>query len=92
MLQSLLLHTNQMFLLDHAFVWRATFVNESWTADDLRTWLKRVEVPGLIGWVVMNPEKLAFIGLGGMVLSLALVLWALLSRSRPTAQTTLPQH
>jgi cytochrome oxidase Cu insertion factor (SCO1/SenC/PrrC family) len=86
-----MLHTNQIFLLDHSLTWRATFLNESWTAADLRTWLRRVEVPGLLGWFVMNPEKLAFIGLGGMLLSLALILWALLSRSRPSPQPQMLQ-
>ena len=79
-----MLHTNQMFLLDHTLTWRATFLNENWTVSDISTWLKRVEVPSILGWLVMNPAKLAFIGLGGMILSLALILWALMSRSRPS--------
>ena len=48
----------------------------------LRTWMRRVEFPGLIGWVVMNPEKLVYIGFGGLLLSLALILGTLLLRSR----------
>jgi hypothetical protein len=83
-----MLHTNQIFLLDHTLTWRATLVNESWNATDLRTWLKRVETPGIIGWFIMNPEKLAFVALGGMLLSLALILWAILSR--PKTEQPLP--
>ena len=78
-----MLHTNQMFLLDHTLTWRATFLNESWTAADIRTWLQRVEVPSVFGWFVMNPLNLAFIGLGGMLLSLGLIMWVLMARAKP---------
>jgi len=83
-----MIHTNQIFLLDHTLQWRATFIDEKWDAADLTLWIKRAETPGLLAWFAMNPEKLAFIGLGGMLLSLALILWALLSRSRPSPQPT----
>ncbi len=86
----LMLHTNQIFILNHTLTWRATLINESWSAAELRTWLGRVEVPGVIGWLVMNPERLAFIGLGGMVLSLALILWAMLSRPGRPLRTPPP--
>jgi len=78
---SVMIHTNQIFLLDHTLRWRATLIDQSWNAAELRTWMKRVESPGLLGWLTMNPERLAFIGFGGMVLSLTLILGALLSRS-----------
>jgi cytochrome oxidase Cu insertion factor (SCO1/SenC/PrrC family) len=77
-----MLHSNQLFLFDHHLVWKATFLNEDWIAADIRTWLRRVEVPGLLGWLVMNPQKLAFIGFCGMLLALDLVLWAVISRSQ----------
>jgi cytochrome oxidase Cu insertion factor (SCO1/SenC/PrrC family) len=79
---SVMIHANQIFLLSHDLQWRATFIDESWNAGDLRTWMARVESPGILGWFAMNPEKLAFAGFGGMSISLALIMWALLSRSR----------
>jgi len=69
-----MIHTNQMFLLDHNLQWRATFIDESWNAADLRTWMSRAESPGLFGWLAMNPEVLVFIGFGGLLLSLMLIL------------------
>ena len=83
-----MIHANQIFLLDHTLQWRATFIDEKWDAADLALWMKRAEAPGLLGWFAMNPEKLAFIGLGGMLLSLALIFWALLSRTRLAQQPT----
>jgi cytochrome oxidase Cu insertion factor (SCO1/SenC/PrrC family) len=77
---SVMIHLNQIFLLDHTFQWRATFIDQGWNAAELRTWMKRVESPGFWGWVAMNPESLAFIGFGGMLLSLALILAVLLWR------------
>lgn len=77
-----MIHLNQFFLLDHTLRWRATFIDQSWNAAELRKWLKRVESPGLIGWVAMNPEMLVYIGFGGLLLALALILATLLLRSR----------
>lgn len=79
---SVMIHTNQMFLLDHSLRWRATFVDQSWSAAELRTWMMRVESPGLFGWIEMNPEAMVFGGFGGLLLSLALILAALLWHSR----------
>ena len=81
-----MLHTNQMFLMNQDFVWRATFVNESWSAADIRTWLKRVQSPGIVGWAMMNPATIVYAGLGGMLLSLGLALAAMLSRTAPAAR------
>lgn len=78
-----MIHTNQLFLLDHTHTWRATFTDEKWNAADLALWLHRAESPGIIAWFVMNPEKLSFIALGGLAVSLALILWALLHRPHP---------
>jgi cytochrome oxidase Cu insertion factor (SCO1/SenC/PrrC family) len=83
-----MIHTNQMFLLDHNFQWRATFIGESWNAADLRTWMRRAESPGLFGWLAMNPEMLAVIGSGGLLLSLLLILGVLLLRSRSLSGRT----
>jgi cytochrome oxidase Cu insertion factor (SCO1/SenC/PrrC family) len=77
-----MIHTNQMFLLDHNLQWRATFIDQSWNAADLRAWMSRVESPGVFGWLAMNPEVLVFIGFGGLLLSLMLILGILILRSR----------
>lgn len=77
-----MIHTNQMFLLDGAFRWRATFVNEDWDAAELSTWMERVGSPGLRGRLAMHPDLLVLLGCGGVVASLLLVLAALLLRSR----------
>ena len=81
---SVMIHTNQMFLLDHNFEWRATFIDENWNAAELRTWMRRAESPGLLGWLTMNPEMLVFIGFAGLLLSLILIVGVLLLRSRPS--------
>ncbi|MES2393843.1 MAG: hypothetical protein V4555_19560, partial [Acidobacteriota bacterium] len=68
------------FLLDHALTWRATFIDKDWNAAQLQTWINRVESPTLLAWLLMNPEKLAAIGFGGLILSLAIILAVLLTR------------
>ena len=80
---SVMIHTNQMFLLDHNLQWRATFIDESWNAADLRSWMRRVETPGVLGWMAMNPGALVSIGFGGMLMSLMLIVGVLVLRSRP---------
>jgi hypothetical protein len=87
---SVMIHTNQMFLLDHNLQWRATFIDESWNAADLRTWMRRAESPGLLGWLTMNPETLVFIGFAGLLLSLILIVGALLLRSHPSGSLSGP--
>ena len=79
---TVMIHTNQMFLLDRNFQWRATFIDESWDAAELRTWMKRADSPGVLGWFAMNPEMLVYIGFGGMLLSLTLILGSLIRRPR----------
>ena len=37
---------------------------------------------GLFGWLAMNPEAMVFIGFGGLLLSLILILGALILRPR----------
>jgi cytochrome oxidase Cu insertion factor (SCO1/SenC/PrrC family) len=76
-----MIHNNQVFLLDHSLQWRATFIDKDWDGAELRKWMGRVETPGLLGWLAMNPESLAFVGSGGMLLSLALIVGVTLSRS-----------
>jgi cytochrome oxidase Cu insertion factor (SCO1/SenC/PrrC family) len=78
----IMIHTNQMFLLDHTLEWRATFVDEDWNAAELRTWMKRVESPGPFAWLTTNPDLLVFAGFGGVLLSLILVLTVLVFRRR----------
>jgi cytochrome oxidase Cu insertion factor (SCO1/SenC/PrrC family) len=65
---SLLIHPNELFLLDDGLQWRATLVDVDWSAGELREWLKRVADPGVRGWVAMNPEKLAWTGFSGLLL------------------------
>jgi cytochrome oxidase Cu insertion factor (SCO1/SenC/PrrC family) len=77
-----MIHTNQMFLLDHNLQWRATFIDQSWNAADLRTWMSRAESPGPFGWLAMNPEVLVFAGFGGLLLSLMLILGIFILRPR----------
>jgi cytochrome oxidase Cu insertion factor (SCO1/SenC/PrrC family) len=85
---SVMIHTNKMFLLDHNFQWRATLIDQSWDAAELRTWMGRVESPGILGWLAMNPEMLVYAGFGGMLLSLLLILAASLFRSRAPSSRT----
>lgn len=85
-----MIHTNQMFLLDHNLQWRATFIDQSWNAADLRTWMSRAESPGLFGWLAMNPEVLVFIGFGGLLLSLILILGILILRPRSLSSHATP--
>jgi cytochrome oxidase Cu insertion factor (SCO1/SenC/PrrC family) len=80
---TVMIHTNQMFLLNHNLQWRATFIDESWSAADLRTWMSRADSSGLLGWLAMNPETLVFAGFGGLLLSLLLILGAFILRPRP---------
>ncbi len=83
-----MIHTNQIFLLNDSLAWRATFIDEQWNTGDLQLWIKRAESPSLIAWFVMNPDKLAYIALGGLLTSLVLILWVLISHSRPSPQPT----
>ncbi len=87
---SVMIHTNQMFLLDHNLEWRATFIDQNWDAADLRTWMKRAESPGLLGWLTMNPQTLVFIGFAGLLLSLMLIVGALLLGSRSSGSLSGP--
>jgi hypothetical protein len=44
--------------------------------------MKRADSPGVLGWFAMNPEMLVYIGFGGMLLSLTLILGSLIRRPR----------
>jgi cytochrome oxidase Cu insertion factor (SCO1/SenC/PrrC family) len=89
---TVMIHTNQMFLLDHDLQWRATFIDQSWNAADLRTWMSRAESPGLFGWLAMNPEVLVFIGFGGILLSLMLILGILILRPSSVSNQATARH
>jgi cytochrome oxidase Cu insertion factor (SCO1/SenC/PrrC family) len=65
---SVLVHPNEVFLLDHDLSWRATFVDVNWSSAELSEWIGRVESPGVRGWLAMNPEKLAWTGFSGLLL------------------------
>ena len=83
---AVLVHPNQIFLLDHNLHWGATLIDVGWNAAELRKWMGRVESPGISGWVAMNPEKLAWIGFGGLLFSLVVTL-AWLIRRRPSRRS-----
>jgi cytochrome oxidase Cu insertion factor (SCO1/SenC/PrrC family) len=87
---TVMIHTNQMFLLDHNLHWRATFIDQNWNAADLRTWMSRAESLGLFGWLAMNPEVLVFIGFGGLLLSLILILGIFILRPRSLSSPAAP--
>jgi cytochrome oxidase Cu insertion factor (SCO1/SenC/PrrC family) len=65
---SVLVHPNEVFLLDHDLNWRATLVDVNWSSAELGEWIDRVESPGVRGWLAMNPEKLAWTGFAGLLL------------------------
>ena len=69
---SVLVHPNELFLLDEGLRWRATLVDVDWNAGGLREWLRRVANPGVRGWLAMNPEKLAWTGFSGLLLGVGL--------------------
>lgn len=77
-----MIHLNQMFLLDHAFEWRATFIDQRWDAAALGRWLRLAESHGLLGWIAMNPQMLVYAGFAGLLLALAIILGVMLLRSR----------
>ena len=78
---SVMIHNNQFFLLDHSLQWKATFIDKDWDGADLRKWMGRVEKPGILGWIAMNPQKVELAGFAGLLLGFALIV-AVMSRSR----------
>jgi cytochrome oxidase Cu insertion factor (SCO1/SenC/PrrC family) len=80
-----MIHTNQIFLLNHDLRWRASFIDERWSVTDLQIWLKRVETPGILGWLAMNPQMLMLAGFGFMLLSISIIFVVLLKRPRREA-------
>ena len=83
---AMFVHPNQIFLLDHTLRWRATIIGVDWDATELGNWMQRVEAPGILGWVAMNPEKLVWIGFGGLLLSLVGAMGWLLWRKPPAVE------
>jgi len=81
-----LVHPNELFLLEHDLRWRATLVDVSWEATELQRWMGRIESPGVSGWIAMHPDKLAWIGLGGLSFGLAVMLSWLVWR-KPSGQS-----
>jgi len=80
---SVLVHPNQVFLLDHNLDWRATFTGLDWNAAELVKWMNDAESSGISAWLAMNPEKLVWIGFGLLLLSLVVML-AWLVRRKPS--------
>jgi SCO1/SenC len=77
---SMLIHPNEVFLLDHRLNWRATLVGVDWNSVVLNNNLRWIENPGLVGWIATNPAKLALAGFGGLLFSLGLIMGWLISR------------
>lgn len=75
---AVLVHPNQIFLLDHNLHWRATLIDVDWDAAELQNWMGRVESPGVSGWVAMNPGKLAWIGFSGLTVGFVVTLGRLI--------------
>ena len=82
----MLIHPSEIFLLDHNLNWRATLVGQDWNSAEMQKSLRRIETPGLAGWIVMNPSTLAVVGFGGMLLSLGLLIAWLIFRKLPKRQ------
>ena len=83
-----LLHPNELFLLDPQFRWRATLIDQEWNRRSLQKLLQRIEAPGLLGWVVLNPARAAIAGFTALLTSFAfLMLWLAFRRpqQRPAA-------
>lgn len=77
---SVLVHSNEIFLLDHDLNWRATLVDVNWSSAELGEWIGRVESPGVRGWLAMNPEKLAWTGFSGLLLGVGVCVGWLIRR------------
>jgi cytochrome oxidase Cu insertion factor (SCO1/SenC/PrrC family) len=75
-----LVHPNEVFLLDHDLNWRATLVDVNWSSAEFGEWIGRVESPGVRGWLAMNPEKLAWTGFAGLLLGAVVCLGWLIQR------------
>ena len=76
----LLVHPNEIFLLDRGLNWRLTLIGEDWGAAKLENDLRRMESPGIDAWAAMNPAKVAAIGIIGLLGSCALALAWMVSR------------
>jgi cytochrome oxidase Cu insertion factor (SCO1/SenC/PrrC family) len=79
----LLVHPNEIFLLDHDLNWRTSMAGTDWNSSDLQKNLSRIETPGLVGWIAMNPARIALIGFAGLLLSLGLMIGWLIFRNFP---------
>jgi cytochrome oxidase Cu insertion factor (SCO1/SenC/PrrC family) len=83
---AVLVHPNEIFLLDHDLRWRATLLDVDWNGGELREWIERVESPGIRGWLAMHPEKLAWAGFSGMLLGAGFCI-AWMIRRRPSQRS-----
>jgi cytochrome oxidase Cu insertion factor (SCO1/SenC/PrrC family) len=80
---SMLIHPNELFLLDDDLHWRTTLIGEDWNSEELQINLRRIETQGFAGWIAMNPAVLAAIGFGGLVLSFGLIIgWLMFRKPR----------
>lgn len=76
----LLVHPNEIFLLDRGLNWRLTLIGEDWDAAKLESDLTMMESRGIGAWAAMNPAKVAAMGIIGLFGSCALALGWMVSR------------
>lgn len=84
---SVLDHPDETFLLDRNLRWRATLVGEGWDATELRSWLTQLQSPGLTGWLALNRERVAWLGLCGLSVGLLLIIGLVARRARKQSLT-----
>lgn len=84
----LLIHPNEIFLLDYDLTWRATLVSDYWTTAELRIWIQRIDSPGIRGWMVLHPEVLAWVGFAGLFLGVLMTIGLKLCRKTSSLSTS----
>lgn len=75
-----LIHPNEVFLLDRDLNWRLTLTGEEWNAARLQESLGWMESAGPVAWAAMNPAKIAVLGVVGLFGSFVLLLGWLIFR------------
>lgn len=79
-----LVHPSEIFLLDGGLTWRWTLAGESWTQQELATAMERTRAPGLSAWLQAHPERLAWTGFAGLIVSMGVAVgWMLAGKPSP---------